>query len=163
MSVKKFADENTLRQNIEETKEYVNRHGGSGHSIVNSSGTAVTQRYSLQFKKLDVSDDSTNEKTVVTGADLTPVGAIISMAHAKTGDVSGISTPTGAFPNTDYLVCDGEQYNVSSYPLLASYIARAYGSSNYFGGNGSTTFNVPDFTADFPTNGVLCIKATIVS
>jgi len=40
---------------------------GSGHTIENASGTALTQRDTLQFKGgLGVSDDSTNEVTVVS-------------------------------------------------------------------------------------------------
>ena len=41
--------------------------GGSGHTIVNASGTSMTQRDALQFKGgLSVSDDSTNDRTVVS-------------------------------------------------------------------------------------------------
>ena len=39
--------------------------GGSGHTILNDSGTALTQEDNLQFKGAYVHDDSTNEKTVV--------------------------------------------------------------------------------------------------
>ena len=42
--------------------------GGGGHTIENASGTAMTQRDALQFKGgLSVSDDSINERTVVSG------------------------------------------------------------------------------------------------
>ena len=41
---------------------------GGGHEIVNDAGTSMTQRDALQFSGgLSVSDDSTNERTVVTG------------------------------------------------------------------------------------------------
>lgn len=41
--------------------------GGGGHTIENASGTAMTQRDALQFKGgLSVSDDSTNDRTVVS-------------------------------------------------------------------------------------------------
>lgn len=41
--------------------------GGGGHTIENASGTAMTQRDALQFKGgLSVSDDSTNNRTVVS-------------------------------------------------------------------------------------------------
>jgi hypothetical protein len=46
---------------------------------------------------------------------------------------------------------------------LANYIESAYGSKNYFGGDGTSTFAVPDWSADFPENGILCIKAQISS
>lgn len=38
-----------------------------GHTIINSSGTAVTQRDGLQFSGLNVTDDSANNKTVIQG------------------------------------------------------------------------------------------------
>ena len=40
--------------------------GGGGHTIKNESGTALTQRDNLQFKGCSVSDDSTNNATVVS-------------------------------------------------------------------------------------------------
>ena len=40
--------------------------GGGGHTIKNESGTALTQRDNLQFKGCAVSDDSTNNATVVS-------------------------------------------------------------------------------------------------
>lgn len=38
---------------------------GSGHTILDSSGTSMTQRTNMQFSGVDVSDDSTNDKTIV--------------------------------------------------------------------------------------------------
>lgn len=40
--------------------------GGGGHTIKNESGTALTQRDNLQFKGCAVSDDSTNNATIVS-------------------------------------------------------------------------------------------------
>lgn len=40
--------------------------GSGGHTIINSSGTSMTQRDGLQFSGLNVTDDSANDKTVVT-------------------------------------------------------------------------------------------------
>lgn len=46
--------------------EWINASGGSGgHTILNGSGTAMTQRTGLQFDGLNVTDDSGNDKTVV--------------------------------------------------------------------------------------------------
>jgi len=39
---------------------------GGGHTILNGSGSAMTQRGKLQFVGLNVTDDSGNDKTVVT-------------------------------------------------------------------------------------------------
>lgn len=64
------------------------------------------------------------------GGDGSPVGTVISFM--------GKTAPTG------YLVCDGTVKNVSDYPALAQHIKTQFGSMNYFGGNGTTTFAVPD-------------------
>lgn len=42
------------------------KSSGGGHTILNGSGTAMTQRSKLQFDGLNVTDDSGNDKTVVT-------------------------------------------------------------------------------------------------
>lgn len=96
--------------------------------------------------------------------DRAPVGTVISITSQKSGDFTGATTPTGVYPpNSDYLVCDGVVKNITAYPQLANYFESAYGSKNYFGGDGTTTFALPDFSADFPDNGILCIKAQISS
>lgn len=51
---------------------------------------------------------------------------------------AGASAPTG------YLLCDGAIYNMGDYPALALVCGSTYG------GNGSTTFAVPDMRARFP-------------
>lgn len=65
-----------------------------------------------------------------SGPDGNPTGTIISYM--------GTSAPNG------YLVCDGSEYSVGSYPALSAHFTTQFGSSNHFGGNGTTTFAVPD-------------------
>lgn len=48
-----------------------------------------------------------------------------------------------------YLKCDGSIYNISDYPYLAEHINDEFGSYNYFGGDGETTFAVPDLRGEF--------------
>ena len=55
----------------------------------------------------------------------------------------GTSAPFG------YLVCDGSVYNISDYPRLAGHINGHFGSYNFFGGDGVTTFAVPDLRGEF--------------
>ena len=45
--------------------QYPGASGGSGHTILDDAGTALSQEDDLQFKGVYVHDDSTNEKTVV--------------------------------------------------------------------------------------------------
>lgn len=49
----------------------------------------------------------------------------------------------------NYLKCDGTVYNISAYSVLANFFKSEFGSFNYFGGNGSTTFAVPDLRGEF--------------
>ncbi len=65
----------------------------------------------------------------------TPVGVVIS--------VMGKTAPL------NYLICDGTVYNIADYPELAAYFARQFDVCNYFGGDGTTTFAVPDLRGEF--------------
>lgn len=70
-----------------------------------------------------------------SGLEDTPVGHIIAcMAN---------SAPK------HYLTCDGTVYNITDYPHLAEHFKTEFGSYNYFGGDGSTTFAVPDLRGEF--------------
>lgn len=64
------------------------------------------------------------------GPDGNPIGTIISFM--------GTSAPDG------YLVCDGAVHNISDYPALAALFAAQFGAANHFGGDGTSTFAVPD-------------------
>lgn len=65
-------------------------------------------------------------------------------------------TPIGAIQFFDddtapsgWLVADGTIYNISDYPFLASHYERVHGSKNHYGGDGVTTFAVPDWRGEF--------------
>lgn len=72
------------------------------------------------------------------GTQDTPVGTIIN--------VMGNNAPK------HYLKCDGAEYNIADYPYLAEYFRAEFGSINKFGGDGSTTFRVPDLKGEFLRN-----------
>ena len=65
----------------------------------------------------------------------TPIGTIISLM--------GKTAPK------HYLKCDGTIYNIVDYQELADYFEDEFGTNNYFGGNGTTTFAVPDLRGEF--------------
>jgi microcystin-dependent protein len=67
--------------------------------------------------------------------DGTPTGTVISFF--------GLTPPTG------YLACDGTAYNIADYQDLADHINTQFGSYNFFGGDGTTTFAVPDLRGEF--------------
>lgn len=69
------------------------------------------------------------------GLEDTPVGHIISHMGTKAPK--------------HYLICDGSEYNILDYPELANHILDNFGSYNYFGGDGITTFAVPDLRGEF--------------
>ena len=48
-----------------------------------------------------------------------------------------------------YLICNGSIYNIGDYPLLEELFTNEFGAVNYFGGNGTTTFAVPDLRGEF--------------
>ena len=64
------------------------------------------------------------------GIEDTPVGGIIRTIGNKTPK--------------HYLMCDGSTHNIVDYPYLAQYFKDTFGAINVFGGDGTTTFGVPD-------------------
>lgn len=78
-----------------------------------------------------------DEETGEIGAkkDATPVGTVISFM--------GNHAPEG------YSSCDGAKYKINEYSKLAELIKTEFGSYNYFGGDGTTTFSVPDLRGEF--------------
>lgn len=92
-----------------------------------------TKEDGLYVSKMDVyPPDYVDEEYGITD---TPVGHII--AHM------GKDAPK------HYLACDGTTYAIEDYPYLAQHIKDEFGTYDYFGGNGSTTFAVPDLRGEF--------------
>lgn len=79
--------------------------------------------------------DPVEHVNTTNGIEDTPVGHIISQM--------GITAPS------HYLICDGSIYNIVDYPYLSQYIKDQFGTFSYFGGNGTTTFAVPDLRGEF--------------
>jgi microcystin-dependent protein len=73
--------------------------------------------------------DDANFATTITNA-LSPVGSVTAYA---------LSTPPAG-----WLLCDGTVHNISSYPALGAGLGSTYG------GNGSTTFAVPNLKGRIP-------------
>lgn len=64
-----------------------------------------------------------------------PVGTIISLMRK--------TAPEG------YLICDGRELNIIDYPALSTMFEEEFGSKNIYGGDGITTFAVPDLRNEF--------------
>lgn len=76
--------------------------------------------------------------------------------HKEIDDIIGGSNPVGTIiafmgntPPDGYLVCDGKTYNITDYQELANFFKDQFGSYNKFGGNGTTTFAVPNLKDRF--------------
>lgn len=79
----------------------------------------------------------------------------ISSFIEKIGDTSE-DTPVGhiiPFMGNNvpahYLICDGSEYNIDDYKDLANHFISEFETANHFGGDGITTFAVPDLRGEF--------------
>lgn len=70
-------------------------------------------------------------------------------AHAACTPIGTIIAVMGNSAPKNYLVCDGQVVTIASYPELANYFEEQFGTKNYFGGDGTTTFAVPDLRGEF--------------
>lgn len=105
-------------------------YNGSAPGLTDTDHEAYFQAYRIAsvvdpIKYLDNSE----------GLQDTPVGNIISYM--------GNNVPR------HYLACDGTIYNIGDYPALEAHFVEEFGSVNYFGGNGTTTWAVPDLQGEF--------------
>ena len=80
-------------------------------------------------------DDSIEEGAATAVCGFTPIGTIIS--------VMGTVAPR------NYIACNGQIVNIDTYPELANYFEQQFGSKNKFGGDGVTTFGIPDLRGEF--------------
>ena len=112
-------------------------------SVITFAGTTYAASQILasnvDFSPSDISWKVTNAEAAIN--DLyykvpgIPTGTVLS--------IMGNTAPAG------YLICDGTEYNILSHTNLAEYIKEQFGSYNYFGGDGTTTFKVPDLRGEF--------------
>lgn len=101
------------------------------NSTLDVSGATTISSSLVVATTLDTgSDASIGGKVYQESYLLVPIGSIFPFA--------GASVPVG------YLLCNGATYSVSTYPLLFNAIGGAYG------GNGTTTFAVPNFQQRMP-------------
>lgn len=84
---------------------------------------------------LDELPDKIREIFVMKTTESSPVGEIIAFM--------GQTAPE------HYLICDGATYAIGSYPLLEAFITTQFGSVDFFGGDGTNTFAVPDLRGEF--------------
>ncbi len=135
-------------------KLQINANGDTAIAICSSKycacKTVSETRVTVQKEDCEI-DEETGE--IGTKKETNPVGTVISY-------MGSVTPPDG------YLSCDGSIYNISEYPKLAEQFKAGLGSYNYYGGDGTTTFAVPDLRGEFlrgtgtngHTNNVLNVK-----
>lgn len=73
----------------------------------------------------------------------------IGAGNANSNPIGAIVPIMGTQAPKDHLICDGSELNISEYKELADYFEAQFGSKNYFGGDGTTTFAIPDLRNEF--------------
>lgn len=113
--------------------------GSGGHTIYDENGTAMTQRAGLQFDGATVTDDSVNDKTIVsiTGGGGNVYGAFIDPNRSLTSSIAfSNGTPINYTATEDCIV---EIYNDSANALEYCIDSLAV----YFLASGSYTLPLP--------------------
>lgn len=78
-----------------------------------------------------------------------PVQYVSSGDNLEETPVGNIISYMGNNVPKHYLACDGHEYPIGSYPELEAHFISEFGSVNYFGGDGTSTFAVPDLRGEF--------------
>lgn len=123
---------------------------GGGHVIQDSTGEEFEQRPALQFIGADVVDDDVNEATQVITPSFREIQGDIPDTNLICLDgipIGGI-IPYGAPIDTlaeDWLPCLGQAVSRTFYHELFAKFGTIYGS-----GDGSTTFNLPNYGGRVP-------------
>lgn len=115
--------------------------------------------------EVDLTDYATKEElndkqdTLVSGTNIKTVNnqSILGKGNiAITGGSGGGSNPTGTIISfmgliapDGYLICDGSELNIDVFPELANHFETQFGAKNHFGGDGTTTFALPDLRNEF--------------
>ena len=114
-------------------------------TLLSSSISYAIQGYSSR----EVSYSPNNSNWKVSNVD-DALTSLYAMAGAQgVLPVGTINSIMGKTAPENFLKYDGTVYNIKDYPELAKYFKNQFGSSNYFGGDGTTTFAVPDLRGEF--------------
>lgn len=90
-----------------------------------------------------------NGVTLQGNVTLEDLGIVEMMNESAGTPVGEIISYMGNTVPENYLACDGSEYHISEYQELANHFLKEFGSVNYFGGDGESTFAVPDLRGEF--------------
>lgn len=126
---------------ISKTQIATNTYAESAHNETKS----LTELYSSILISSDDANITISMKDLDALINEKVKKAIESSPSVPTGN---IISQMGKVAPTGYLICDGQEYEISDYPILANYFKEQFGSEQYFGGEGSK-FKVPDLRGEF--------------
>jgi microcystin-dependent protein len=120
----------------------------AGDQITNSRSTINTNFANLNSDKIETSVlDTSTDMDGASASDAKIPSQLAVKTYVDTVAATTYLVPTGAIipyggssAPTNWLLCDGTAVSRSTYATLFGVIGTAYGA-----GNGSTTFNLPDF------------------
>lgn len=101
----------------------------------------MTNTLGVDWSKWRIKDVIGISKEIIT---IDPVNYIDTNQGIEDTPVGQVITKIGLNAPAHYLLCDGSEYNIIDYPYLAQAIKEEFGSVNHYGGDGVTTFAVPN-------------------
>ena len=131
----------TISDDSVNNQTVITPEGSAPDNLIAGDGIVITK----------VASDSTIATDNMTASDMDDVVTYGNTGEAQTGftPVGTIISYMGNTAPQYYLKCDGTVYNISTYPQLAEHIKTQFGSYDKFGGDGVTTFAVPDLQGEF--------------
>jgi len=76
------------------------------------------------------------------------INPLTNDSNSNESPVGSLISYIGSEPPINYLTCDSSIYNILEYPELVEHFIDEFGYSNYYGGDGITTFGVPPKYSD---------------
>ena len=120
----------------------------AGITVAQLSGSGLFDSVKLAKEKYKGSQDL--ENSVLSDYENATLNGIVSTRDGDTNPVGTIIAYMGGTTAPEnYLACDGSEKNIADYPKLAAQFETGFGSKNKFGGDGTTTFKVPDLQGEF--------------
>jgi microcystin-dependent protein len=84
------------------------------------------------------------------------IDELLDKVKVSSGDTLVTNSPIGSIvpyigvnAPENYLICDGRELNIDEYKELADHFKKEFGTINHYGGNGETTFAIPDLRNEF--------------
>lgn len=121
---------------------------GSYNDLTDKPDIGTGGQIELDTAMSDTSENAVQNKIIKAYVDGS-VDKFESQSDVEGTPVGHILTHMGTKAPKHYLICDGSIYNVGQYPYLEQHFVEDFGSVNFFGGDGVTTFAVPDLRGEF--------------